>query len=51
MIAAQYEQIPSLRILLELGANPALKDVYGEDACGYARFFRKPASLAALGCK
>lgn len=51
MVAAQYEQIATLRTLLELGANPGLKDVYGEDACGYARFFRKPASLEALGCK
>jgi len=51
MVAAQFEQIPTIRVLLELGADPKRKDLYGEDACGYARFFKKPASAKALGCK
>jgi cellobiose-specific phosphotransferase system component IIA len=51
MIAAQFEQIPTIRVLLELGADSERKDLFGEDACGYARFFKKPASIKALGCK
>ena len=51
MIAAQYEQIPTIQILLELGADPRQKDIYGEDACGYARFFKKQASIEVLSCK
>jgi hypothetical protein len=51
MVAAQYEQVPAIRVLLELGADPQRKDLHGEDACAYARFFRKPAAMAALSCK
>lgn len=50
MVAAEYAQVPTIRALLELGADPERKDLYGENACGYARFFRKAASIAALGC-
>lgn len=50
MLAAQAEQTSTIRVLLELGADPKRKDIYGEDACGYAKFFKKPASVAALGC-
>lgn len=51
MLAAQYEQVPTIRLLLELGADQKRKDIYGEDACGYARFFNKAASKQALGCQ
>jgi hypothetical protein len=51
MVAAQYEQPSSIRVLIESGADPKRKDSYGEDACSYARFFKKPASIKALGCQ
>jgi hypothetical protein len=51
MIAAQYNQVPAIRVLLELGADPGRKDIYNEDACGYARYFKTAASFEVLGCK
>lgn len=51
MIAAQYEQISAIQALLKLGADPKRRDSIGEDACGYARHFGKPASIKALDCK
>jgi len=51
MLAAQYGQVQAIRVLLELGADPMRKDVYNEDACGYARYFKASASFEALGCR
>jgi ankyrin repeat protein len=51
MIAAEHAQVPTIQLLLELGADPKRKDSYGEDACGYAKFFKKPASMSALSCE
>ncbi|MFZ6844372.1 ankyrin repeat domain-containing protein [Undibacterium sp. RuTC16W] len=50
MVAAQYDQLPSIRFLLESGADTARLDSYGENACGYARFFKKTATAKALAC-
>ncbi|MFZ6673722.1 ankyrin repeat domain-containing protein [Undibacterium sp. Xuan67W] len=50
MVAAQYDQLPSIRFLLESGADQAKLDLYGENACGYARFFKKTAAAKALAC-
>jgi hypothetical protein len=51
MLATQYGQVQAIRVLLELGADPMRKDVYNEDACGYARYFKASASFEALGCR
>lgn len=51
MLASQYGQVQAIRVLLELGADPMRKDVYNEDACGYARYFKASASFEALGCR
>jgi len=51
MIAAQYGQVRTIRVLLELGADPVHRDIYNEDACGYARYFKMSTSFEALGCK
>jgi ankyrin repeat protein len=51
MVAAQFDQVEMIKNLLNIGADPFRKDLYGENACGYAKFFKKPASIAALGCK
>ena len=50
MLAAQYEQVEMIRNLLEMGADPERKDIYGENACGYAKFFKKPGAISALEC-
>ncbi|MFZ6814375.1 ankyrin repeat domain-containing protein [Undibacterium sp. Rencai35W] len=50
MVAAQYDQLLSIRFLLESGADQAKLDLYGENACGYARFFKKTAAAKALAC-
>lgn len=51
MIAAQYQQIEIINYLLHVArVDPTLKDNYGEDACGYARFFKQAASAKALAC-
>lgn len=51
MLAAQYGQVQAIRVLLELGADALRKDLYNEDACGYARYFKMAASFETLGCK
>lgn len=50
MLAAQYDQVEMIRNLLEMGADPERKDIYGENACGYAKFFKKPGAISVLGC-
>jgi hypothetical protein len=50
MVAVQEDRLDTIRLLLELGADQKQKDRYGEDACGYARFFKKAASSSLLSC-
>jgi|GEM_PF-1745717 len=50
MIAAQYNQLPAIDFLLQAGAERSKKDFHGEDACGYARFFKQQQAGKALGC-
>ncbi|PXX41483.1 ankyrin repeat domain-containing protein [Undibacterium pigrum] len=51
MIAAQYNQLPAIDFLLQAGAERSKKDFQGEDACGYARFFKQPQAASVLGCQ
>ncbi|MBC3909669.1 ankyrin repeat domain-containing protein [Undibacterium umbellatum] len=51
MVAAQYNQLPAIAFLLQAGADRSKKDLYGEDACGYARFFKQEAAAKALDCQ
>ncbi|MFZ6874051.1 ankyrin repeat domain-containing protein [Undibacterium sp. Di27W] len=51
MIAAQYNQLPAIAFLLQAGADRSKKDLYGEDACGYARFFKQAQAAKVLGCR
>lgn len=50
MIAVQYNQLPAIAFLLQAGAERNKKDLYGEDACGYARFFKQEQAANALDC-
>ncbi|MFZ6712502.1 ankyrin repeat domain-containing protein [Undibacterium sp. TC9W] len=50
MIAAQYNRLDVISFLLLAGADRSKKDLYGEDACGYARYFKQAQAAAALGC-
>ncbi|MFZ6743647.1 ankyrin repeat domain-containing protein [Undibacterium sp. JH2W] len=50
MLAAQYNQLPAIAFLLQAGAERGKKDLYGEDACGYARYFKQAQAANALGC-
>ena len=50
MIAAQNSQLSSIEVLLQAGVDRDKKDVYGEDACGYARFFKQAQAAQALVC-
>jgi hypothetical protein len=50
MIAAQYNQLDVISFLQLAGADRSKKDLYGEDACGYARYFKQAQAAAALGC-
>lgn len=50
MVAAQYSQLPVISYLLEAGADRTRKDNHGEDACGYARYFKQAESARALSC-
>ncbi|MEB0030540.1 ankyrin repeat domain-containing protein [Undibacterium sp. RTI2.1] len=50
MVAAQYDQLQSIQFLLESGADKTKLDLYGENACGYARYFKKTAAAKALDC-
>ncbi|MFZ6643719.1 ankyrin repeat domain-containing protein [Undibacterium sp. TC4M20W] len=50
MIATQYNQLAVISFLQLAGADRSKKDLYGEDACGYARYFNQAQAAAALGC-
>jgi len=50
MIATQYNQLAVISFLQGVGADRSKKDLYGEDACGYARYFKQVQAAAALGC-
>ncbi|MFZ6733609.1 ankyrin repeat domain-containing protein [Undibacterium sp. Ji42W] len=50
MIAAQYNQLGVISFLQLAGADRSKKDLYGEDACGYARYFKQAQAATALGC-
>ncbi|BBB62111.1 hypothetical protein UNDKW_3838 [Undibacterium sp. KW1] len=50
MIAAQYNRLDVISFLQLAGADRSKKDLYGEDACGYARYFKQAQAAAALGC-
>lgn len=50
MIAAQYNQLAVISFLQLAGADRSKKDLYGEDACGYARYFKQAQAATALGC-
>ncbi|MES2041437.1 MAG: ankyrin repeat domain-containing protein [Pseudomonadota bacterium] len=50
MIAVQYNQLAVISFLQLAGADRSKKDLYGEDACGYARYFKQAQAATALGC-
>lgn len=50
MVAAQYQQLSVIAFLLQAGADRKKKDLYGEDACGYARYFKQAMASKALEC-
>lgn len=50
MIAAQHDRVAAIKLMLELGADPKRQDLHGENACGYARYFKKEAAGRALSC-
>ncbi|MBI3728897.1 MAG: ankyrin repeat domain-containing protein [Burkholderiales bacterium] len=50
MIAVQYNQLAVISFLQLAGADHRKKDLYGEDACGYARYFKQVQAATALGC-
>lgn len=50
MLAAQYNQLQVISFLLQSGVDQGKKDLYGEDACGYARYFKQAQAAESLGC-
>lgn len=48
--ALQYGNFETARILLKLGAHPLFKDNQGENACGWAKFFKRNEKIQALVC-
>jgi Ankyrin repeats (3 copies) len=48
MIAARSGEIEAIKALIELGADPHLKDREGENAYGWAKYFNQPAAMAVL---
>lgn len=48
--ALQYGNFETARILLKLGADPLFKDNQGENACGWAKFFKRNEKMQALVC-
>jgi ankyrin repeat protein len=48
--AMQYGNFETARILLKLGADPLFKDNQGENACGWAKFFKRNEKIQALVC-
>jgi hypothetical protein len=48
--ALQYGDIETVSTLLKLGADPLFKDNKGENACGWAKFFKRNEKIQALVC-
>jgi hypothetical protein len=48
--ALQNGDIQTVRTLLNLGADPQLKDNQGENSCGWARFFKRNQEIQDLVC-
>jgi ankyrin repeat protein len=48
--ALQYAPLSTIEAMLAAGADIRLTDDQGENACGWARFFRRPAAIQARVC-
>jgi ankyrin repeat protein len=48
--ALQYGDFETASTLLKLGADPLFKDNKGENACGWAKFFKRSEKIQALVC-
>lgn len=49
--ALQFGDFETASTLLKLGADPLFKDNQGENACGWAKFFKRNEKIQALVCK
>ncbi|MEY4537523.1 MAG: hypothetical protein RL171_1674 [Pseudomonadota bacterium] len=48
--ALQFGDFETAATLLKLGADPLFKDNQGENACGWAKFFKRNEKIQALVC-
>jgi Ankyrin repeats (3 copies) len=48
--ALQFGDFDTASTLLKLGADPLFKDNQGENACGWAKFFKRSEKIQALVC-
>ena len=48
--ALQFGDFDTASTLLKLGADPLFKDNQGENACGWAKFFKRNEKIQALVC-
>ena len=48
--ALQFGDFDTASTLLKLGADPLFKDSQGENACGWAKFFKRNEKIQALVC-
>jgi Ankyrin repeats (3 copies) len=48
--ALQFGDIETVSTLLKLGADPLFKDNKGENACGWAKFFKRNEKIQAMVC-
>jgi len=48
--ALQFGDFDTASTLLKLGADPLFKDSQGENACGWAKFFKRSEKIQALVC-
>jgi hypothetical protein len=48
--ALQFGDFETASTLLKLGADPLFKDNQGENACGWAKFFKRNEKIQALVC-
>ena len=48
--ALQYAPLSTIQAMLAAGADIRITDDQGENACGWARFFQRPAAIQALVC-
>ncbi len=49
--ALQYAPQSTIEAMLAAGADTRITDDQGENACGWARFFRRPAAIQTLVCR